>query len=299
MAHFLTGEALSKEVYSIIFEATKQLLIVSPYIKLDDYLKQAVFDKHKSNSELDVVIAFGKNEQDPKRSLRKDDLDYFKEFSRVTIVYVPALHAKFYANELKGVVTSLNLYDYSLKNNIEFGVVSEKKLIDLRGPSLDDQAWQKSLDILEESYTVFVRRPKYKKKLLLGRDYIGSETKLDLTDQLLRGEKLEKRSFSEFGGIEYSNVNEQDSLLSREEFEKASMEKGIPVLKGSGKLLSGTALGKTKGKSLSEVRLAMSKHDLVIDNQITPTGFKAGITHKSNDKGATWIVYPESLNELL
>ena len=58
-----------------------------------------------------------------------EDFDYFKEFKNISIVYVPTLHAKYYANESKGVITSLNLYDYSFKNNIEFGVVSERSLL--------------------------------------------------------------------------------------------------------------------------------------------------------------------------
>ena len=294
MAEFVTGKALVDVVNNIIFNANKSLLIVSPFIKLDDYFKKEVFNSHRSNSNLQLTVAFGKNEKDPQRSLRAEDFEYFKEFHNVTIIYVPSLHAKYYANESKGVVTSLNLYDYSFKHNIEFGVVTEKKLIDIGGPSIHETAGVFTQEMLEDSYTVFVRRPKYKKKLLLGRDYIGSETKLDLTDQLLRGEKLEKRSFSEFMVTEYTNVEEKRELMSREEFERSSTE-----IRGTGKLLSGTMLGKTKEKTLAEVRLAMSEYDLVIDNQITPMGLKAGITHRSNEIGATWIGEPASLNELL
>ena len=60
MAEFVTGRRLGEEVYDIIFNARKQLLIVSPFIKLDDYFKREVFNKHKSNAELHIIIAFGK-----------------------------------------------------------------------------------------------------------------------------------------------------------------------------------------------------------------------------------------------
>ena len=68
MARFITGEKLSEQVYDIIFNARKQLLIVSPYIKLDDYFKKEVFNRHKTNPELHIVVAFGKNENNPTRS---------------------------------------------------------------------------------------------------------------------------------------------------------------------------------------------------------------------------------------
>ena len=58
MAEFVTGRRLGEEVYDIIFNARKQLLIVSPFIKLDDYFKHGVFNKHKSNAELHIIIAF-------------------------------------------------------------------------------------------------------------------------------------------------------------------------------------------------------------------------------------------------
>ena len=44
--------------------------------------------------------------------------------------------------------------------------------------------------------------------------------------------------------------------MSREEFERSSSE-----IRGTGKLLSGTMLGKTKEKTLAEARLAMSEYD--------------------------------------
>ena len=44
MAKFITGENLENAVYEIIWEAESNLLIVSPFIKLDDYFKR-LFDK--------------------------------------------------------------------------------------------------------------------------------------------------------------------------------------------------------------------------------------------------------------
>ena len=128
MAKFITGENLENAVYEIIWEAESNLLIVSPFIKLDDYFKR-LFDKHMNNPKLHILIVFGKNEKEVSRSLSKNDFDYFKKFLNISIVYIPNLHAKYYGNEKKGVITSINLYDYSFKNNVEFGVFSEINIL--------------------------------------------------------------------------------------------------------------------------------------------------------------------------
>jgi len=99
MAKFVTGKELIKQVDTIIHEAKKELLVISPYIKLDDYFKKQLFKKHKGNSELHILIAFGKNENNLQKSLTKEDLEYFKDFPNISIVYIPNLHAKYYANE--------------------------------------------------------------------------------------------------------------------------------------------------------------------------------------------------------
>lgn len=95
MAKFITGKELEKAVYDIIWEATDTLLIVSPFIKLDDYFKK-LFDKHANNPKLNLVIVFGKYEGGVNKSMSKSDFDYFKKFLNVCIVYVPNLHAKYY-----------------------------------------------------------------------------------------------------------------------------------------------------------------------------------------------------------
>jgi phosphatidylserine/phosphatidylglycerophosphate/cardiolipin synthase-like enzyme len=296
MAKFLTGDSLSKEVYDIIFDAQKQLLIISPYIKLDDYFKKALFDRHKSNPNIEILVGFGKNEKKPERSLNKKDFEYFKDFKNISIVYIPNLHAKFYANESKGIVTSINLYDYSFQNNIEYGVLSERKILDMGTPNIDSVAFDESMRILDSNKAVFIKRPKFKKKLLIGKDFLGSEVLLDLTQELMEGKKLPMHSMADFPSLLYSGENTINERMSREDFEKNNDSINAPKEE---KLLSGTMLGKTKGLKLSDVREVMLKHELVVDNEITTKGIKYGIVTKSNDKGSTWIVYPESLKRLL
>ena len=200
MSQFLTGKELGDCVYNIIWEAEKTLLIVSPYVKLDDYFKK-LFNHHEFNHKLHIVLVFGKNEMNVKRSMRIEDFDFFKKFPNVSIIYVPNLHAKYYGNEKKGVITSINLYDYSFENNIEFGVYSEQNLMNrLSSSSSDLEAWNKSTEIAFNNEVVFAKRPVYKNKKMVisyGKDYIKSEVLLDATEKFYgSGEntsKTEKR----------------------------------------------------------------------------------------------------------
>lgn len=200
MSQFLTGKDLEDCVYNIIWEAEKTLLIVSPYVKLDDYFKE-LFERHEANPKLHIVLVFGKNEMNVKRSMRAEDFEFFKKFPNVSIIYVPNLHAKYYGNEKKGIITSINLYDYSFKNNIEFGVYSEQSFINkLSSSSSDLDAWNKCTEIAFNNEVVYAKRPVYKNKKMvisLGKDFVKSEVLLDATEKFYgTGEdssKTEKR----------------------------------------------------------------------------------------------------------
>ncbi|MEY8847627.1 phospholipase D family protein [Psychroserpens sp. XS_ASV72] len=293
MAKFLTGKQLTDELCAVIREARKDLLIVSPYIKLDEYFKNELFNRLKGNANLHILIAFGKNQNNPWRSIKEEDVEYFKEFPNISIVYIPNLHAKYYANEKRGIITSVNLYDYSFDNNVEFGVISENSLFG--GTDIDKQAWNETMDVLSQSYTVFIRRPNYKKKFL-GKDYLGSETQLDLTNDLVNGNLSKKVSVFDYMEESYVNVQENNEVITRDEY-KANQ---LVEARKNEKKHSATSLGRLKGKRFSEVVSVMSQKGLILDkNTITEEGFKEGIEYKENNKGDKWIVYPESLSELL
>ena len=203
MSKFLTGKGLEAAIYDIIWETKNILMIVSPFIKLDNYFKE-LFDKHENNPNIHLILVFGKNEKAVKKSMSKDDFDYFKKFLNVSIIYVPNLHAKYYGNESKGIITSINLYDYSFKNNIEFGVYSEQSLLNRFKQSTDNEAWDECMEIAENNEIVFIKRPVYQtKKILinLGKNYIKSNILFDSTDKFygFRKNKLDtKKRLNDF-----------------------------------------------------------------------------------------------------
>lgn len=201
MAKFISGKQLVEAVDDIIYNAKSRLLIISPFIKLDDHFKK-LFEKHKNNAEVGIIIGFGKNEDNVSKSLNYEDFEFFKGFPNVGIVYIPNLHAKYYSNEKIGLVTSINLLDSSFKNNIEYGVLGEPKLLG-RADNFDLDAFNYSVDILKEGYGIYARRPSFKKKHFgLSKNYVGSTVELDCIDELVRNHHFDQHDIFEFMGQE-------------------------------------------------------------------------------------------------
>ncbi len=185
MATFVTGKNLEDSVYNIIWEAKSTLLIVSPFIKLDTYFMK-LFEHHIGHFDLHIILVFGKNEGNASKSLSKSDFDFFKQFPKISIIYVSNLHAKYFGNERAGVITSINLHDYSFKNNIEFGVYSENGLLGAFSQSSDQQAFRTCLEIADKGEPVFIRRPVFQRPLMSlitgSKKFIKAATLLDNTE---------------------------------------------------------------------------------------------------------------------
>lgn len=201
MAQFISGKELENAVYDIIWNAKKTLLIVSPFIRLDNYFKE-LFDHHLNNPELHIILVFGKNEIHVSKSLSRIDLDYFKNFLNISIIYAPTLHGKYYANESMGVLTSINLHDYSFKNNIEFGIVSKVSFLGTFVKSADNDAWDFCYELACKNSAVFIRRPVFQKNILsalVGKKYIKSDILYDITDTFFSFAKRNKVTPKYFG----------------------------------------------------------------------------------------------------
>lgn len=79
----------------------------------------------RNELQLKLIIVFGKNKEGISKSLAYHEVLFLQSFPSVEIRYQENLHAKYYANEKHSILTSMNLYDYSLENNIEFGILTK------------------------------------------------------------------------------------------------------------------------------------------------------------------------------
>ncbi len=234
MAKFITGTDLEEAVYSIIWDASQTLMIVSPFVKLDGYFKK-LFEKHIDDPKLHLLLVFGKNEGNESKSLGKNDFDFFKNFKNVSIIYEATLHAKYYGNESKGVITSINLHDYSFKNNIEFGVYSELSLLNSFTNQADKQAWEKCLEIAENGEAIFIKRPVYKKKFLNtltgNKEFVKSEILHDSTDLIYSfniKNRSDRKRLNDFPD-HIDSENKNDAMPTREQIENGKSETYTPV----------------------------------------------------------------------
>ena len=181
MAKFLKGNELNSELEKVFENAESQIILVSPYIKLHDRYKSSLLTKIE-NPNIEITILFGKNEDDLSKSMKQDDFDFFKQFPNIEIKYEKRLHAKYYANETRAILTSMNLYGFSQNNNIEAGVLMENSLKGsiTGGNELDSNSWDYFSVVLEQSELLFERKPVFEKKnLLSSRKYVKSEIKVD------------------------------------------------------------------------------------------------------------------------
>lgn len=116
MAEFLTTTGVSHHLERIIKGAKRKLYLISPYLQLNNQLKQFLSDSDLS----EIKIIYGKKEK-----LKELDLEWIMGDERVSLYYLDNLHAKCYLNESAAIVTSLNLYEYSQVSNVEMGVLAD------------------------------------------------------------------------------------------------------------------------------------------------------------------------------
>ena len=114
MAKFLDTTGVSYHLQQLINQAQDTLILISPYLKINERLRQSLDDKDRMK--IDIRVVYGKNELQP------DQINWLKCLKSVRTSFCENLHAKCYLNESEAIVTSMNLYEFSQVNNQEMGI---------------------------------------------------------------------------------------------------------------------------------------------------------------------------------
>ena len=114
MAEFYTTTGISHHLEEIIKNAEERLWLISPYLKVNNRLKELLEDKKPS---VDVRVIYGKSELQP------EEMKWLEGLTQIKTSFRRNLHAKCYLNEDQALLTSMNLYEFSEKNNDEMGVL--------------------------------------------------------------------------------------------------------------------------------------------------------------------------------
>lgn len=115
MAKFLNTSATNYFLEELIKSAKDRLILISPFLRLNDRIKELLEDKNRLK--IDVRVVYGKSELQP------GEISWLTELSYLRTSYCKNLHAKCYLNEELCIITSLNLYEFSQVNNNEMGVL--------------------------------------------------------------------------------------------------------------------------------------------------------------------------------
>lgn len=114
MAEFLTTSGTSYHIENVIIKAKEKLFLVSPYLQLSKTLFERL--KDAANRNVKIKIIYGKDE------LKPNEKNSLAELKKLELFFFENLHAKCYFNETEMVITSMNMYEFSEKNNREMGV---------------------------------------------------------------------------------------------------------------------------------------------------------------------------------
>ncbi|GAA4292622.1 phospholipase D-like domain-containing protein [Aestuariibaculum suncheonense] len=107
---FIAPLEISSKIMTLIEEATKELVLVSPYVEISNWDKMKKCLQRAIDRGVNITFIARKN--------ATQDLSFLKR-NEIKLVLVNDLHAKLYLNENYGIVTSQNIVYYSDINSID------------------------------------------------------------------------------------------------------------------------------------------------------------------------------------
>lgn len=210
MAKFLNTSATNYFLEELIKEAKDRLILISPFLKLNDRMKELLADKNRLK--IDVRIVYGKSELQP------EEINWLKELTYIRTSFCKNLHAKCYLNEELCIITSLNLYEFSQINNNEMGVLIRRA---------DDS------DLYKDAYEEAQRIIRISEEVRISLERVSNETesKQDTEDS---SDKLTSSKLAQKLGIKTNDLIEK--LVAGGYLE---LKEGKHYLSGKGKEVGG------------------------------------------------------------
>ncbi len=119
MAKFLNTSATNYFLGELIKGAKDRLILISPFLKLNDRIKELLEDKNRLK--IDVRIVYGKSELQPQ------EIEWLKAQSYIRTSFCKNLHAKYARNQGHGITRRGSLYAFSQINNNEMGILIRRE----------------------------------------------------------------------------------------------------------------------------------------------------------------------------
>lgn len=295
---FIFNTEITKGIEDIVKEARKKLLLVSPFIDLSPEIKRFLVEK-KEDPTFQLQILFGKNSEQFYKSLKQDSFDFFKQFPNVDIRYEESLHAKFFMNDSHLILTSMNLYDYSLRRNIECGVRYHHTATGILGKAMDF-AYDKIEDGVEKVKTEVLSMNKSKEQDPVVRMlsiYNEAKQVYKTTPVLEEKSRLAslvskpkiKEIIVEVDLISNNQKRGREAALPKQFIEPSGDKNSLGIK------MSLSKISKKVGKDPKELMDILERESFVKGGSITEKGKSQGLEMKAY-MGKEYIAYPEGLD---
>lgn len=118
MSEFLRTSKISSKIEEIIVTAKEEIILISPYLQLSRILLERLIERGGEGIKIRFVFR--------KEKVHQEQVALLKKVPNIKIFSLENLHAKSYTNEKMAIVTSMNLYDFSERNNREIGISFDK-----------------------------------------------------------------------------------------------------------------------------------------------------------------------------
>ncbi len=135
------------------------MILISPYLKINDRIKQLLEDKNRLK--MDIRVIYGKNELQPEEN------NWLKSMQSIRTSFCKDLHAKCYLNEKEAIITSMNLYEFSQVNNNEMGIYIEKE----KDPEIYKDVWEEANRLIRISDEIRISVEKTDKNKKIEKDF--------------------------------------------------------------------------------------------------------------------------------
>lgn len=146
MALFLDTHRFNRWIPKLIKFSKEELIIIVPYIKISKTIYQAL--KHANDRGVQIVLIYRENGMN---AAQKSKL---LELSNLSLMHHPHIHAKCYYNGDLLILGSMNLYEYSEKNNREMGSLFSHT--ELESIFDEDELLEEELNRVEDQEDFFI-----------------------------------------------------------------------------------------------------------------------------------------------
>lgn len=223
MAKFLNTSGTTYHLEELIKKASERLILISPYLKLNERVKELLEDKNRLK--IDIRIIYGKSDLQP------EEINWLKNLEYARTSFCKNLHAKCYLNENECIITSLNLYEFSQINNNEMGVLISR-----------DSDGQLYADTYEEVQRII----RISEEIKVSADKVETDTNLS---KPLQEAQLSENKPRKFEKLTISKLADKLGMKSGELSEKLEQ---LGYIETKGKNIFLTEKGKQAGGELKK-----------------------------------------------